>query len=37
MPRNYWVLAVGLVLVAGSAARGQIVAAKLGVTNTHMS
>jgi hypothetical protein len=30
-------LAVGLTLAAASAAQGQVVAVKMGVTNTHMS
>jgi hypothetical protein len=37
MLRNWGVLVIGLVLAAGSAARGQVVAVKMGVTNTHMS
>jgi hypothetical protein len=37
MLRNWGVLAIGLALVAGSTANGQVVAVKMGVTNTHMS
>jgi len=37
MLRNWGVLAVGLALAIVSAARGQVVAVKMGVTNTHMS
>ena len=37
MLRNWGVLAVGLALATVSTAHGQVVAVKMGVTNTHMS
>ncbi len=37
MQSKWWVVALGLALASVSPARGQVTAADLKVTNTHMS
>jgi hypothetical protein len=37
MHRSHWAFAVGVLLAAGSAARGQVVSGVMSVTQSHMS